>query len=377
MKILYTATLVFLLTGLTNTFALGWVAESSLSKPQQKEFIRLKSRAQKAYTVGNYGRANSYFTKIYAFAKKAQNRAFALVNSGYSVQGSGKLFAAHEIYQNAIKKFPGLIDFKTIQNKEEKIAEYLYTEKINNIHWYTSFDQPIKVYRDIIKNSPFSKQTPLGYLRIAEMQALQGEEEEAVQSYLKILSKYPKAEVAADARFALGEYYLEVSRDADGDGELIKNAKSQFTLFINAYPKHKKKDAASKYLTQIREQQAEKLYKLAAFYTWEAHKRPETSKRYLRDLIRKYENTKMIPNAQALLAALENGDSTIIKEKSRITNNTNSTPKVKGTVIYTKEMRSKDKNIIIHPDESDGRWMLPIRDLNNLKKKTDVKRDKK
>ena len=255
-----------------------------------------------------------------------------------------------------IENAPEQINFKQTVEREYNIAN-LYFDGYREIPytwmpWIEDDNHAIEIYEAVLKQSPYAEFIPqlltkLGYLYLED-----GENTKAEDTYKKIIDEYPQKKETVTAYLDLAYLYLKLSERGDGDGYYTKNAQKTLLQFINKYPDAPEIKWAKESLQRTYEMGAERIYKLADFYYDKGN--IKTTKRYIRDILVNYPETKTAVKAEELLNSLEEP---LYKETSDEEQNKE---KKEESKYKTKTFPSISKENLIIPANSEYKWLRPI-----------------
>ncbi len=191
--------------------------------------------AEKLWNDGKYEAAVSEFEKVVGkdpsgpLGKQALYRA-AMTQAFFLSQ-----------YSDAIRKFKLFLQVEgdTDQAWEaQKQIGLLFFEKLEQ------YDQAILHYRNLIKLKPDSAENAEFLYRIGKSFFFRSQFLEAISTYLDLVKRYPKSELAELAAYEIGVTYYTQGEQNPGDkvpgGKSYKDAIEAFQKFIKQYPNSNK-----------------------------------------------------------------------------------------------------------------------------------------
>ena len=289
--------LVWLIFSFNQLFALDlrWEKESFL-------IDNSKDKALAAYNKKDFGTAENLFDLIADRSANRQNIASAKLGIAECLVRSGTYGAikgAVAMYKELIENYPKEVPFLEILNQEYFLARNFFQGR-KRFRIFPLDNRALDLYDHIILKAPQYKLASEALFQKGEIYRSQNDLQLALLTYDKFLTQYPKHPKAKDARSHLIVTLVTLAQDHDGDGKLIRRANIELEKFFKLYPDDKRVDTLKKMQVTTRELEGDRLLKLAKFYRNKYHYRPEASKRYLNDVITKYEGTTAYKEAVIL-----------------------------------------------------------------------------
>jgi outer membrane protein assembly factor BamD (BamD/ComL family) len=215
-----------------------------------------------------------------------------------------------------------------------------------------------EIYESVIKQAPYAESGAMPRLRLAVHYLKTSENEKALTMLREIIRTFPDTEAARFAMLELGNALSEMSLTGDGDGKYYDEAISVLQDFRKKYPDLSENEWVTQCENNVRAAYADRLYKVAEFYHSEGRDDPAII--YLLDVLRRFPDTHAAEASERLLTKL---DKTYFPEEIRPTIPPNY-PRYE-TLKFPKEQRK----LMIAPSASDGKFLLPVYDLNLNKEK--------
>lgn len=273
------------------------------------------------------------------------------------------LYKEFECRESLLNAFPASVDFAGTVQREYEIATLFYQGKRDTalawMPWIKDKDRALETFEAVIKHAPFAKFAPEMRLRLGKLYIEANKIDEATRVFRDVSKMYPKSEEAKFAEFELANILLQKSRRGDGDGSYVRQTQDALKKIIDKYPKDSDVGWAKESLVEADQIAAKRLYGLASFY--HRMERDEAAQRYLNDLIVAYPDDKASTDAEELLGKINQTDKPSGIER-----------KEPYSVTYKLEaMPDEKEKIMVVPENSNGKWMLPIEDLG-LGKKEDM-----
>ncbi len=113
--------------------------------------------------------------------------------------------------------------------------------------------------------------------------------------YLRLLSDYPRSELAPEAEYKLGLVYFKQSKPSVLDQSTTEEAIAQLWRFLRDYPDGEFSDGAREHLAELRARLAQKDFEAAMLYAKSGS--PTAARIYLESIPDEYPNTPWAPRA--------------------------------------------------------------------------------
>jgi outer membrane protein assembly factor BamD (BamD/ComL family) len=222
----------------------------------------------------------------------------------------------------------------------------------------------IEVYESFLKVAMMGQHAPQDMLRLAALKEKVEDVDGAITTYRDLTKRFPTVPESAQARLDIARLLLKRSGRGYGDGRHLREAKFELQRVQKDTAGAERAAEAQTMQSTVSEAQASRLLALGKFYQRRYSYRPETSRRYLHDVIRFYPNTQAAAAAGVLLAKLEPG---------YVPGHTGA---VAGTMGANGELVSGTPEKVEPPPEKPVRylpaetepvkkWLLPLEDLSD------------
>ncbi len=284
----------------------------------------------------------------------------AALQEADSYRAAGYRGKEFEALEKIIARYPTRVDYGALVDREFAIGDAYFNGysdpafwSLRFIPWLTDKSRMSEVYEAALKHAPFAKAGAEARLRLAVHYLKQAQNEKALKLLREIIRYYPGSEAGRYAMLELGNALCEMARSGDGDGRYFDEAMTVFQEFREKYPDLSENEWVNQCEIVARDAYAERLYNIAQFYSREGRNDPAET--YLVEVLRRFPDTEAAIRSEALLTEL---DKTYFPEQiepavpSRY-------PKYE-TLAFPKETHQ----LVLAPENSDGRFLLPIYDLN-------------
>lgn len=230
------------------------------------------------------------------------------------------------------------------------------------IPWLTAPDKTLYIYLKALKRAPFAPQAPRTKLRVACLYIENGKIDKSLVLLRNLIKNHTDAKITKFAYLELSNALFQLAGKGDGDGKYNSEATMLLQEFIKKYPQAPECEWAKKTLLKTNDIAAKRLYAMAKFYYRIG--RTEPAERYLSDVLTKYPDTVAVDHSEEMLT---NIDKKFVPSGFR--------PALKSRLQKFSEipLPDEDSPIMVTPQASGGKWLLPVRDLGIGPKNIKVK----
>ncbi len=332
----------------------NWKSDINEAKAQES------LKAAKQYELGNnYRNAAKKYMEVQLFSNKKSAKAEAVVKAAECYEKAGLFYEQFKCIERLIRSYPHRIDFSALVDKEFAIADKFHAGhrdpefySLRWVPWLTSSDKSPEIYEKAVANAPFSKYSAQALLRLAKQKTAAEQFEDALTFFRKIIKDHPTSKSAEYAYLNMIMLLSSLAKHGDGDGRLTYETIDLSNDYIEKYPKSKELEWVKKKLIITQNNAAKRLYNIAKYY--KRYNREDAAKDYLEEILQRYNTTQTVIKAEDMLSSIDPNF-----ELSELP------PKVKSPYIpYQKhEMLTSSRKVLIVPENSGNKWLLPVRDL--------------
>ena len=316
--------------------------------------------ALKQEKAGNWVAAAEDFRDAEMTAESPELKLRAARRTADAYRQAGYRGREFEALERLINLYPTKVAVAELVEREFDIGDAYYGGyqdpafwSLRVIPWLTDKDRMIEVYEAALKHAPFAKRGADARLRMAVRCLKKGDHEKAITLLRDVIRYYPDSEAARYAMLELGNALFELSKAGDGDGRYFEEAMQVFHEFRTKHPKLSENEWVTRCMTAAEDVYAERLYGIAKFYSREGRKEPATV--YLLDVLRRFPNSTAAAKSEELLTKL---DKTYFPEQIE--------PEIaeRYPLYRTYAIPDEEHRLILAPENSNHRFLLPIYDLN-------------
>jgi outer membrane protein assembly factor BamD (BamD/ComL family) len=322
------------------------------------------------YAKGNYYSAAKKFLDAELYADTAAMKADSVKEAARSYRAEKMYFKEFECIEKLINGYPAQIDFVPMVEREYEIGDEYYTGyrdpefwAFRWVPWLRGPDRSIEIYEKALKHAPYAHFAPMSKLRVAVLLIENRKIDKALEYLREIIKQHPDSPACKYAYLELCNALYQLSQKGDGDGKYNREAVTVLNTFLTKYPDAPECDWVRKCLLKTKDINAQRLYGIASFY----HRigRNEPAERYLSDVMKLYPDSLAADKSEDMLTKI---DKTYVPEGFR--------PEIQSREQKYREipLPQEASDTLVVPENSNGKWLLPIKDLG-LGNKDDVKKD--
>jgi len=307
--------------------------------------------------------AAKYFAKAEFLADSPELKFRAASHEVNSYRRANYLGKEYEALEKLIRRYPTKIDLAAAVDRQYAIGDayfHGYADpafwSLRFIPWLTDKSRMVEVYESALKHAPFAAGGANARLRLAIHYLKNVQNDKAFKLLREVIQLYPQSESAKFAMLELGNALSELSLAGDGDGRNYDEAMSVFREFKQKYPKSSENEWVVQCENRARNAYAQRLHNIAEFYYREGNRQPAIT--YLTEVMRRFPGTPAAVESEKLLTEL---DQSYFPEQIA----PETAPEYMQHRIY--KLPAEERKLLLAPENSNGKFLLPIYDLN-LKK---------
>ncbi|MBN2641623.1 MAG: outer membrane protein assembly factor BamD [Victivallales bacterium] len=313
----------------------------------------------KAYEQKDYMLAAENFSSARMLSDQRSMKVKALLREADSYRKAGFLKNEFMCIENLLKSYPSEVDYEKMVDREYAIGDEFFKghrdpayASLRWIPWLTGSNHTAEIYKCALDHAPFSDRAPVASLRLARMYIDQQHIKKAIDLLRKLTTDYPDSEARRYAFLELANALMYLARYGDGDGAYNREANEVMADYLRKYPDSKEADWVRKRILESRDINAERLYGLARYYNRVG--KTEPAERYLNKVLREYPDSIPADKSEEMLSRLDNR---FVPLSFR--------PEIepREQEYVTESLPVEAQPIMIAPENSGGRWLLPVRDL--------------
>ncbi len=308
--------------------------------------------------AGNYKNALDSYLAAELYADDTVLKRNALEKAAENARKSGKLFREFTCLQKLVRNHPADSNFIALILRQKTIGDAFYKSHRDAIYsWFPDLkdkDHTIEIYETVLKNAPLADFAPETRLRLAKRYLDEGKIEDAVKAYRENIRLNDNTETAKFARFELANILIQLAeKGGDGDGSYNRQALEVLNEIVEKYPDSPDVKWAKRKKILAGDVAANRLYGLARFYNRAENE--AATERYLKELAADYPDSQAAEKGRLLLAELDPEYKSPEKpEKVRD----------RHERYNSYQLPESPEKILVVPENSSGKWLLPVEDLD-------------
>lgn len=312
-------------------------------------------KAKVAWDDEEYRDAGDYYQAAKLYADTPSIKKDCLLKAAEAYGKANQKYKQFECLRDLIIGFSDQIPFDQVVEKEFQIgnafAQGHRDIKLSWMPWIKGKNKAVEIYETVLKQAPFAKFASSLKLRLGRMYLADDKVNKALRTFRQIMKQHPKSPEDKFARFELANALVQMATKAgDGDGMYAREAEEILQQTLEKYPKDPETKWIKQSIYDTDEVRAKRLCDIAEFYV--SRKNPEAATRYFHELLARYPASEYAETAKKNLTTLQ--EDYVPKP----------TPKKEIIRYPIDDLEPEPRVILIAPQASGGKWMLPIEDLD-------------
>jgi len=341
-------------------------AELEAKKEEEKASLRAKNdaEAQKLFQKGldleregDYRKAGKRYMDAEFLTSDKIVKANALSNAARAFRQAELYGREFDCIERLINEHLSRIDFTQAVNREYEIADAFYHGHRDAMFEWLPFikdsDRFLECSEAALEHAPCAEPAGAVRLRLGSMYLEKQKPEKAIEKFKEVLQLHPGTDSAYYAELGLADVYCQLAEHGDGDGRWAALAIEQLDHFAETNPEAPEIQWVKEQRQAIDKIQAKRLHDLAKYH----HRtgRDDLAEHYLSLVVQRYAETEQAIPSEKLLAEIDETyeappDSMPRKDPAHYD-------------FVRSPIPVEDADLLITPENSDGKWLFPIRDL--------------
>jgi len=314
------------------------------------------AKAVAAEKAGDLRAAADLYMAAHLQADSATIKTNCLFAAAKDFRLSGQLYKEFDCIERLINGHPGKFSYTEAIEREYQIGDEYFVGYRDVPFSFLPFikdeDKCADIYEAALKNAPCSEKAPETRLRLGRLYIERQKVDKAIKCFKDTVKLHPDTSAAKYASLELCSALLQLSRHGDGDGKYATQALEAFEQFLTAYPNDPAKGWVERARAEVKGIIAKRLNGLAAYY----HRvgKDEVAERYLTQVIKEYPGTEPVNTSEDMLAGIDQSYKIAPDRKEFM----------QEPRFYQRQpIPAQIEPVIEVPENSDGKWLLPIKDL--------------
>ncbi len=328
-----------------------------VSQENEEKAREAISKAMSFEKSGKFYEAADAYMDAHLYSESQAVKSNSLIAAAKNYRLAGQRNKEFDCLERLMKAHPGKFDYKNAIDREYQIGDEFFEGHRDTIFSWIPFikneNKCVPIYEAALKNAPCSERAPETRLRLGRLYLDAQDHDKAIKCFKDTIKLHPETRAAKYASLELCNTLLQLSRKGDGDGKYASQAIEAFDEFLAAHPKDPECKWVSRSKDEVKGIIAKRLNGLAEYY----HRlgKDEVAERYLTQVIKDYPTTEPVNKSEDLLASIDQSYKIAPDRKDYA-------PEPR---FYQRgPMGKQEAPVIVVPENSDGKWLLPIKDLN-------------
>ena len=312
-------------------------------------------KADAALEQKSYKKAGDYYLAAKLYADSPNIKLESLKKAAFAYDKANQKYKEYICLKELIIGFSDQINFEAVVKKEFSIGNEFARGhrdiKLSWLPWIKGKNKSVEIYETVLKQAPFASFASSLKLRLGRMYLQKGKNVKALDMFRKIIKEHPDTDNAKFARFELANALVQfAARGGDGDGAYAREAEEVLKETFKEYRNSPETKWIKQALKDTNEVRAKRLYTIASFY--QSRKNEEAALRYYNDLLSRYPSSSYAKYAKKYL------------KKNDLTFNPPPFVEKEKIEYPITEFKPEPKVILVAPQASGGKWLLPVEDLD-------------
>lgn len=338
-------------------FCWGVFASLTADDAKANEYF---NRARAYEQEGRFQKAAGEYRGARLMAKSHTLKGNALIACARNYRKCGLYGEEFDCLELLLKEHLSEVNFALIVEREFEIGDLYFRghrdAPVSFLPFLTRDDRTMEVYEAALSHAPCSPKGPISRLRLARLYIDAGVVSRAMHHLRMIHTLHPGTKAAHNALLEQINILYQQSRNGDGDNARSRQALKLMDEFEKQYPDSPEMPWVRERGKDILNYMAKRLHAVGSYYNRIGEK--ATAGRYLGEVVKKYPNTEQANASGELLAEI---DSNFTLSSPAKVYKRPPVPLLKG------QFPSEHSPILIVPEGSGNRFLLPVRDLKRSK----------
>ncbi len=313
---------------------------------------------------GDYRKAAKRYLDAELLTSDKTVKSNALTHAARAYRQAELYGREFDCIERLISEHMSRIDFTGAVNREYEIADAFFKGHRDAMFEWLPFikdsDRFLEVSEAALRNAPCAELAGAVRLRLARMYLEAQKPDQSIEKFKEVLQLHPGTDSAYYAELGLADVYCQLAEHGDGDGRWATLAMEQLDHFSETNPEAPEIQWVKEHRLALDKIQAKRLHDLAKYH--HRNGRDDLAEHYLNQVVQRYGETEHAIPSEKLLAEIDETyeappDSMPRKDPAHYDFVRNPIP-------------LEDSDLLIVPENSDGKWLFPIRDI-----KKDIKTD--
>ncbi len=249
--------------------------------------------AMKFYKDKNLDEAFEQLKNIVKKFPNSKTAPEAQYRIGTIYEEKGDYLKAFRAYKKLVESYPQSDRFSEVIEREFRIGNLFLSGKkgkFAGLEILPSLPRAAEVFQHIGTQAPFSEYGGKAQFQLGVTYRKWSHYAEALKAFQEVIDQYPQSELVSQARYQLAETSYLRSATEFRNQRALDEASTEVNRFLTRYPDSNISEKAAKLRQAIDEKNAEKNYRIAAYY--EKQNYVQSALIYYNDVSTRYPNTQ-------------------------------------------------------------------------------------
>lgn len=315
------------------------------------------AQARDREKAGSFRKAASAYMDAHFMADSPVLRGNSLIAAARAYRKAKLYGSEFDCLQKLLREHLNGIDFTLVTERIYTIGDLFFAGHRDLFADWLPFikkeDRTLEIYEAALQAAPCLERSTEVRLRLARLYIDDQKVRKAI-GHLRQISKTDSSRPAG--KFALLELcslLSQMSERGDGDNSYSKQAIEACDEYSRLYGSTPENQWVRKTRQQVRSRIAARLYSTGSYY----HKsgKDALAERYLANVIKEYADTESAGPAEKILAEINTASGGISPVRVPL--------RKEEEKFRILPIPGEDQPIMVTPEQSNGKWLLPVRDL--------------
>ena len=336
--------------------AAGLILMASLSASDQEANVYF-SQGRAREKAASYRRAASRYMEAHFMAESSVLRGNLLIAAARAYRKAGLYGEEFDCLERLIREHLTEIDFSRIVDREYQIGDLFFAGHRDLVVSWIPFikekDRTIEIYEAALKNAPCHSRAGETRLRLSRIYIDDQKAEDAIRHLREIPKLHPGTPSAKYALLELCSLLSQMAERGDGDGSSSRRTIEVCDQYLKEFPKTPEVPWVEKTREKALNGIASRICSVGRYYYRSG--KPELAEKYFAEVVKNYPNTSSAAESENMLARIDE-DFEVLPGRAR-------RYRPYKQVIRMQKIPEEDQPIMVTPEHSGNRWLLPIRNL--------------
>ena len=305
----------------------------------------------------SFRRAASRYMDAHLLADSSILRGNLLIAAARANRKAQLYGEEFDCLERLIREHLSEINFTQIVDREYAIGDLFFAGHrdvaVSWIPFIKEKDRTVEIYEAALKNAPCHARAAETRLRLSRIYIDDQKTKEAIRHLREIPKLHPDTDSSKYAMLELCSLLYQMAERGDGDGSYSRQTIEACDNYLKAFPDSKEIQWVHRTRQKALNGIAARIHSVGTYYYQQG--KPELAEKYLADVVKNYSDTESAAASETLLAKIDDEFEAAPGRRNRY--------RPHKEIINRKAIPEEDEPIMVAPENSGGRWLLPVRNL--------------